>query len=116
MEEIQAMLAQFTALDASLYVLVLPMSVLLRFCRSYWYGFGDRATLLAGFVLGAGGSILAAVDAGAPRPLLWIAAQAVSLVVAVLVGEIGARKLPWLPKDDHLALAKEMVAPPSENK
>lgn len=116
MDEIQAMLAQFTALDGSLYVLVLPMSVLLRFCRSYWYGFGDRATLLAGFVLGVGGSALAAFDAETARPALWIAAQAVSLVVAVLAGELGARKIPWLPKDDHLALAKEMVAPPSENK
>ena len=100
---------QLTALDASLYGLAVPVALLIRFMRAYWHGFGNRATLLLAMAFGAGGAPLAAAEAEPARSLFWIITQGVSLMVAVLIAELGARKIPGLPADDQLA---NTVKPP----
>lgn len=116
MDDLNAIVSQFTALDASLYGFAVPVALLIRFCRAYWVGFGDRATLLGAAVMGGGGAWVAAVDAAEPRPVAWILAQAVSLVVAVLVVELASRKVPGLPADNHVPeLKAELEAAKDES-
>ena len=115
MDELQALLAQFTALDAALYVMVFPSALLLRFARSYWHGFGNRATLGAAGVFSLLGTLAAAVDAPEPRAMLWLLVQFISLIVAVLVGEAGSRKIPWLPQDDQIADVRHLMPQPPKD-
>lgn len=114
MEEAKALIAQFTGLDASLYGLAVGLAVLLRFFRSYWYGFGDRATLLAALLFGGLGSWLGLTGAELVRTPQFLVVQGLSLASAVLLFELALRKVPGLPKDDHLALAKKIVPPPPD--
>jgi hypothetical protein len=108
MEETRTILEQFTGLDASLYAVAVVFAVLVRFMRSYWHGFGNRATLAAAGLFGPSGAFLALAGTNhGPRTWQFIVIQAFSLMVAVLIVEFSLRgaasKMPWLPKDDEAA-------------
>lgn len=104
MEEIQAILKQFTALDAALYGSVPVLAVLLRFGRAYWRWFDDPHTLGAGVLLGLLGAVLGLT--ASHHAWQFIVGQALSLGVAVLLAERVLRGMAgklYLPRDNEYA-------------
>ena len=109
MEEARQLIQQFTGLDASLYGIAVVIAVLIRFFRAYWYGYGNRATLLSAIVFGGFGSAIG-VSGDHVHDWRFIIIQALSLAAAVLIAEQVLRKVPGLPHDDQVARAMTVAA------